>query len=157
MKQYRALGVLGLVAALWIVLPAPVSATLGSKFEEVTMIYVGGEICVEVDKQRATIYRDRRPKRVKWVVKQDGNYWEIRYQASGATDPDKGEGMGDFFSSSGNLDIGCSEHATRTELPAMLAPANASWPYMIKVYECNGGVKGRPLCELDPIIDWGDG
>jgi hypothetical protein len=148
--------VLGVVSPL-VILPSASAQTLGTH-EPVTMIFVGGEqLCVAVDKMRARIYRAKEPKRVRWQVTVPGHYWEIRYQPSSPDQPSKPEGMGDYFANSGDLDIGCSGTSVATEIPVVLAPANAQWPYMIKVYECNDGVKGAFICELDPIIDWGDG
>lgn len=151
-----AFGVLGLVFA--VVSAMPVSAqTLGTA-EPVTMIFVGGELCVAVDKMRVTIFRDKEPKTVKWQVTVPGRYWEMRYQESSPNEPLKPEGQGDFFANSGPIDIGCDATSVTAEVPTVLTTsARPRWPYMIKVYECQDGVRGDLLCELDPVVDWGDG
>ena len=127
-----------------------------SKFERVTMIFQGGPSCVAIDKPNVTIFRHKKPKRVEWSVTVPGRYWEIRYQPSGATDPTKKPGEGNYFLSTGQLDIPCNSTSVRSDLPTGITKAKASWPYMVKVYECNGSAKGRLLCELDPMVDWGD-
>ncbi len=156
MKRSLCAGVVCLLVAGFSVAPFW-SAEAADKFAAVRLTYVGGEECVKLDKKRVKVFRNQRPKRVRWQVSSTGHYWEIRYQESGATDPDKGEGMGDFFANSGDLDIACGKTRIGTEVPTVLAPANATWPYMIKVYACEDGEKAEFLCELDPNVDWGDG
>jgi len=131
-------------------------ATLGSsKFNDVTMIYVGGDSCVVVDKDPAVIYHNKRPKRVRWMVTVQGKYWEIHYQPTPGSSATKKAGTGDYFANSGPLEIGCDKSAVPTDPPGP-SPAKASWPYKIRVYACDGQSKGEFLCELDPMIDWGD-
>ena len=155
-RRLVAVGVLVLVFA--VVSAVPVSAqTLGTA-EPVTMIFVGGELCVAVDKMRVTIFRDKNPKTVKWQVTLPGYFWEMRYQESSPDEPSKPEGQGNFFANSGAIDIGCDATSVTAKVPVvMTTAAKPRWPYMIKVYECQDGVKGDLLCELDPVVDWGDG
>lgn len=155
MKPLRWMLILMVVAVVWTVM-TPAEATLGSsKFNDVTMIYVGGESCVVVDKDPAVIFHNKKPRRARWVVTVPGKYWEIRYQPTPGPSQGKKPGTGDYFAGSGNLDIGCTETSVPSALPG-LTPAKASWPYKIRVFECNGPSKGEFLCELDPNIDWGD-
>ena len=64
-------------------------------------------------------------------------------------------GSGNYYGSS-ELDIGCNQTSVATELPSLTPSAGASWPYLIKVYECDAtGSKGALICVLDPQIDWG--
>jgi hypothetical protein len=135
------------------VVPQLTAQTLGTH-ERVTMIFTGGERCVVVDKMVATIHRNRQPKQVEWAVTVPGRYWEIRYQESAPDNDEKPDGQGNFFATSGDLDIGCGEFKVRTEVPTVLSTADPKWPYAIKVYKCDDGVKGDFICELDPIIDW---
>lgn len=148
-----ALAVSGVVSTL-----TPASAqTLGTS-EPVTMIFVDGELCVAVDKMRVTIFRSKDPKTVKWQVTVPGRYWEMRYQETSPGNEHKPEGQGNFFANSGDLDIGCDETSVTAEVPVVLSTsAKPRWPYMVRVYECEDGVKGELLCELDPVVDWGDG
>lgn len=152
MKWTRCAMLWVLAAFLWSTVGSP--AATAQTFQRITMIFAGGESCVAVDKMRATIHRNRKPRKVEWAVTVRGHYWEIRYQETSTDPEEKPNGQGNFFANSGDLDIGCNQTRVRSEVPTVLGPANASWPYMIKVYECDGGAKGDFICELDPIIDW---
>lgn len=146
MKFFR-LAVWG-VAALPVLWSAPANA---AEFEKIVMTFSGGDECVSLDKPRATIFRDKRPKKVRWEVAAEGRYWEIRHDSS------KPNAAADFLKNSGRLDIKCSQSKVKTVVPDQFIPEGATWPYRILVYECDGNRQGALICEHDPNIDWGDG
>jgi hypothetical protein len=120
---------------------------------QVTLQYVGGELCVTVLPDPATVWRGtkRTPiRRVDWlVVDAEERYWEIRYA------PDKDGAEGNYFNASGTIDIPCGDNLFRTRNPQDPGRDGARWPYSITVYSCVDGSKGERLCEKDPEIDWG--
>ena len=148
MKWSRSITVWALAGLVCTVVGRPASA---DEFETVTLTFVGGDECVSLDKPRATIFRDKNPKKVKWEVEAEGRYWEIRF------DETKPDAVDDYLNNSGRLDIKCKKSKVRTVVPDKFIPEGATWPYKILVYECDGSEQLELICEHDPNIDWGDG
>lgn len=140
--------ILGVAAVVLALSAVPAGA---QEFETVQMTFAGGDACVSLDKPRATIFRDKNPKKVMWQVPENGRYWEMRY------DEGKPGAVDDYLKNSGKLDIKCSQTNKNSVTPNKFIPEGATWPYKILVYQCDGNHKGALLCELDPNIDWGDG
>lgn len=120
---------------------------------QVTLDHVGGELCVTVYPDPATVWRPGKKNKIRkvdWVVVDDeAYYWEIRYA------PEKPGAEEDYFATSAPIDIPCDANVFNTRPPRDPGQDGARWPYEIRVYACVDGEKGELLCVKDPEIDWG--
>ena len=146
------------ILALAILLVSPLmlarQAEAASNFVEVKLSYdEGATPCITVSPETATINWESRPRRVRWVIDSGSeHYWEIDWKGS-----EKAGGQPNYFGKKFDIKRGSLKgESDRPQRRGRSAPG-ASWPYMIRVYEASDSVvRGRLLCELDPIIDWGD-
>lgn len=104
---------------------------------------------ITVDPPDAVLSRDGAGV-VQWVAAEPGYFWEIRYAESKKSEGSTAE---NYF---GAVDIGCTKASRSKEAESRPAieSGNAEWPYMVKVYSCNGRDRGEFLCEEDPRIKW---
>jgi hypothetical protein len=123
-------------------------------FVEVTLRYTPeASECISVNPPAATVYWDQKPRRVRWVTASEERlFWEIEWKGTEASG-----GQPDYFG--GGVAIGRDARSADSSQPkrrGRMTPG-ASWPYLIRVYETSPSIaRGRLLCELDPVIDWGD-
>ena len=132
-------GLAGLVLLL-AALPAPAAQL----YADVTLTYDAGTKTCSAKPSPVTINWNTRPKKVKWLGKSD-LYWDIVWKVGGT----------DYLN--GNFDIKCGKVEKKSTLPGGRDKANAEWEYSIAVYACSGNHRtGEALCEVDPMVEWGD-
>lgn len=155
-SRARSLPLLFLAATVLAAAPAAAQGGPGpgrTDSRQVTLDYVGGELCATVFPDPATVWRPGKPNKIRkvdWVVVDEEDlYWEIRYA------PEKPGAEEDYFATSAPIDVPCGDNLFRTRPPKDPGRDGARWPYEIRVYACADGAKGELLCVKDPEIDWG--
>jgi len=130
--------VAGLGCALFAGPPAPAP---------VELTFLGPEAgCASAEPEEVVIWREEvrgKPHQVEWTVAGNGEYrWVLTRAGEKAG--------GDHFP---RRQIRCGEESVRSGRPMnLLGEGNATWTYLVEVYECAPDPRPEPICVLDPTV-----